>query len=139
MRLPVQAWDWPVDDEGAMKDVNRSTDDVGITPVLELTVPVYCKIVANHISKYLEVQDNSTADGANVRQNSDTGLDNQLWKLDPVGDGYYKLIAKHSRKCLEVNNSTADGANVQQNEYWDRNNQQWKFELVENVLPPKVT
>jgi hypothetical protein len=114
-----------------MKDVNRSTDDVSITPVLELTVPVYCKIVANHSSKYLEVQDNSTADGANVRQYNDTGLDSQIWKLDPVGDGYYKLVAKHSGKCLEVqDNSTVDGANVQQYSDTGLDNQLWKLDPV---------
>ena len=36
MRLVRQKWDWPYDTDGAMRDVDNSTDDVTATPVLEL-------------------------------------------------------------------------------------------------------
>jgi hypothetical protein len=47
----------------------------------------------------------------------------------------FKIIAKHSGKCLEAFNSTADGANVYQADYWGHDNQLWKLEPVENVMP----
>jgi hypothetical protein len=46
----------------------------------------------------------------------------------PPPSGYYKVIAKHSGKCLDVNGaSTADGANVQQWSCNGGNNQRWKL------------
>ena len=52
------------------------------------------------------------------------------WRLDPTGDGYYRLVNRHSGKVLDVAGgpgSLGDGVNVQQ---WDNNgqaNQQWRF------------
>ncbi|TKT87977.1 RICIN domain-containing protein [Dyadobacter frigoris] len=46
--------------------------------------------------------------------------------LQPVPDGTYKIIARHSGKALDVSGaSTADGANVQQWPYGGGGNQQW--------------
>jgi len=46
----------------------------------------------------------------------------------PPPSGYYKVIAKHSGKCLDVKGlSTADGANVQQWSCTGGNNQRWKL------------
>ncbi|AKB25595.1 hypothetical protein MSMTP_2126 [Methanosarcina sp. MTP4] len=36
LRLPLQDWDWPYDDKGQMKDLDDSTDDIKIIPMLEL-------------------------------------------------------------------------------------------------------
>jgi beta-glucosidase len=44
----------------------------------------------------------ATGDGAKVRLWTSTGAANQQWKPEPVGNGYYRLIARHSNKCLEV-------------------------------------
>jgi hypothetical protein len=37
MRLPLQTWDWPHDSKGTMQDLDNSTDDVQVIPMLELT------------------------------------------------------------------------------------------------------
>jgi hypothetical protein len=66
--------------------------------------------------------------GANVFQWTYFGTPNQQFVAVPTGDGYYKLVAKHSGRIVEVINASMDnGANVQQ---WDNNNQtcgQWKL------------
>jgi hypothetical protein len=38
LKLYLKTWDWPVDAEGQIKDVDNSRDDVMITPMLELTL-----------------------------------------------------------------------------------------------------
>jgi len=38
LRLPLQTWDWPADDKGLMKDLDGSTDDVQLFPMLELAI-----------------------------------------------------------------------------------------------------
>ena len=56
--------------------------------------------------------------------------DNQKWQIVPVGDGYFKIIAKHSGKSLDVYGgtiSTGNGVAVQQWDYNGAGNQQWKF------------
>ena len=72
---------------------------------------------------------------------------NKLWNLNhlefikendvpdtPIQEGqYYKIIAKHSGKCLDVSGISKDsGANVHQWSYVGGNNQQWKFESTGN-------
>ncbi len=37
LKLYYQTWDWPYDDEGAMQDLDNSSDDVEITPWLRIT------------------------------------------------------------------------------------------------------
>jgi hypothetical protein len=133
LRQTLQTWDWPPDWEGSMKDLNNSLDDVHITPMLELTVPLECTVIANHSGKCLEVCNASLDECANVQQANCSNCSNQLWKLEPVGDGYYKLIANHSGKCLTVANASLDdGANVQQAACTDSENQVWKLETVGN-------
>ncbi len=36
LRLPLQDWDWPYDEKGQMKDLDNSTDDIKLIPMLEL-------------------------------------------------------------------------------------------------------
>jgi hypothetical protein len=133
LRQTSQTWDWPPDREGSMMDLNNSKDDVHIIPMLELIVPVEGKLIANHSDKCLEVFNASLDDGANVQQANCSNGTNQLWKLEHVDDGYYRIRANHSGKCLEVfNASLDDGANVQQANYSNGTNQLWKLETVGN-------
>jgi hypothetical protein len=135
LRQTLQTWDWPPDWEGSMKDTNFSKEDVHITPMLELTIPITCTISANHSGKCLEVYNASLDDGANVQQANCSNCSHQLWLLEQVSDGYYRIIANHSGKCLEVfNASLDDGANVQQANCSDQDNQLWKLEAVGNGL-----
>jgi hypothetical protein len=72
-------------------------------------------------------------DAANVQQWSYFGLESQQFVLIPTGDGFYKIVAKHSGKIVEAA-STAVEANVRQ--YADRNLPlgQWKL----NEVPPML-
>jgi RHS repeat-associated protein len=49
----------------------------------------------------------------------------------PTGDGYYRLLARHSAKSLDVEGaSTANGAAIHQWDYAGGANQQWQVESV---------
>ena len=55
----------------------------------------------------------STADGAFVNQYHCTTGTNQQWLFQDQGNGYFRLVARHSGKCLDVKDaSTADGARL---------------------------
>ncbi|MBM4463815.1 MAG: VCBS repeat-containing protein, partial [Chloroflexi bacterium] len=38
LKLLWQTWDWPYDDKGTMQDLDNSTDDLNLVPMLELTM-----------------------------------------------------------------------------------------------------
>lgn len=82
--------------------------------------------------KLLDVDNGSTANGANVLQWFDNGGSNQRWNIVDLGNGYYKLLNVNSNKALDVyENQTNDGANVIQ---WSDNggyNQQWQLVRVQ--------
>ncbi len=79
----------------------------------------------------------SRANGTNIFQWGNDDRDNRLWKIEPVGDGYYKLTSKHSGKVLDVSGrSGEDGTNVHQWDYRGGANQQWSFVPVP---PPTKT
>jgi hypothetical protein len=67
--------------------------------------------------------------GANVHQWSFHGGDNQRWKLQDAGDGYYFLVARQSGKVLDVSSSaTKDGDNVHQWKMHGGQNQHWRLQ-----------
>lgn len=58
---------------------------------------------------------------------------NQMWRLNPVGGGFYQLVVLHSGKCLDVTGgSLADGARAQQWQCLNQQNQYWRFEMAGN-------
>ncbi|WP_434097118.1 RICIN domain-containing protein [Streptomyces mirabilis] len=100
----------------------------------------YYNLVARHSNKCVDVKDNSSADHNTSADAPDTqkapvvqftcndGL-NQQWRLEGAGDGYYRILAQHSGKCLDVEHaSTADEAFVNQYSCGSGQNQQWKFD-----------
>jgi hypothetical protein len=76
----------------------------------------------------MDVNGFNKANGTRVEQYPYNGTTNQQFILVSTGDGYYKIVARHSGRIVEVAGaSTASGAIVQQ---WDNNNQtcgQWKL------------
>lgn len=82
----------------------------------------------------LDVEGNSTANGAPVQQSNCHGQDNQLWKLVDMGNGKFQIVSKRSNKCLDVawdneRYAHSNGARIQQ---WtcygpDQLNQLWKI------------
>ncbi|MEZ4542239.1 MAG: RICIN domain-containing protein [Chloroflexota bacterium] len=56
------------------------------------------------------------------------GGDNQRFRLEHLGDGLYKITAKHSGKVLDVSAASPDGgAVVIQWDWHGGNNQRWRF------------
>jgi len=96
------------------------------------------RITCKLSEKVVEVQSWSKDDGGNVAQYGYHGGDNQLWRFDPVGNGRYAIINRHSGLCLEVAGWSSagdvvagdEGANVRQWEYVDGDNQQWSIEAM---------
>jgi len=98
----------------------------------------YYKLVAKHSGKCLDVSGISKDNGAAIIQYDWWGGDNQQWDIVPVADGitsgsYYKLIAKHSGKCLDVSGISKDnGAAIIQWDWWGGDNQQWFIQKLDN-------
>ncbi len=78
--------------------------------------------------KYLDVYQNSFADGAKIDQWDDTGYYCQIWSLQATDSGYYRIVSVNSGKVIGVlGGNTSDGAPVVQ---WASNgaiDQQWKL------------
>jgi hypothetical protein len=86
-------------------------------------------IRAKHSNKVLDVTGISTANGARIQQYNYLGGDNQLFRIESVGGGYYRMVAQHSGKVLDVVGvSTANGARIQQYDWLGGDNQKWRLE-----------
>ena len=71
------------------------------------------------------------ADAATIIQYTPHVGDNQQWRSSAVGDGYYRLIARHSGKALDVSGvSSGHGAGVIQCTATRGANQQWLLRRV---------
>jgi hypothetical protein len=103
----------------------------------------YFEIHARHSGKCLDVAHASQAHGADVIQAWCSGRANQQWKFvaendvrghgappiaRPWGDGTYRIVARHSGKCLDVAHmSGAHAADVVQANCWNPGaNQRWR-------------
>ncbi len=123
----VQSWDWPDDSRATMRDFNSSEKDVFVTPILELTVPVECRIISFESGSCLEINNSE-----NIIPGNYTGKDNQLWRMEHIADGCYSIIS--TGKCLKVfNSSTRDMANVTAGNYTGADHQLWKLEDVDGL------
>ena len=89
------------------------------------------KIFARHSGQVMEVANNGTANGSNVRQWPANDCVCQQWTLTNTGSGQYTLVGVGSGKNLDVaSNSTADGANIQIWQSTEGNNQKFTFTNV---------
>lgn len=76
----------------------------------------------------LEVRNASTADGAAICINKHENDLSQQFSIKYIGKGYYKILAEHSNKGLDVQNSSqSSGAVLQQFTDKDVSAQMWKF------------
>lgn len=81
---------------------------------------------------YLDVENGSSEDGANIQQWYYNGYDAQKFKLVSDGSGYYYILTGASgySSCIDVENGSADdGANIMQWTYWGGDMQ--KFQIKE--------
>lgn len=85
--------------------------------------------------KVMEVADGSMDNGGNVQIWDNENKSSQRFEITYVGDGYYKIIAEHSDKSLDVEGgSSAAGANLQQRGWDGSDGQLWKIiEAGENT------
>ena len=80
---------------------------------------------------YLDVENGSGDNGANIRQWDYNGADAQKFKFVSTGDGYYYILTGASgySKCVDIDGgSSADGTNVMQWNYWGGACQKWVLE-----------
>lgn len=79
-------------------------------------------------NKVLSVNGSSTADCANVYVTGNQTLSSQRFELTYVSNGYYKILAEHSEKSLDIPaGNSAVGVNLQQYCWNGSNAQLWKF------------
>ncbi len=75
--------------------------------------------IINGSGKCLEIENSSTANGANAQQWLCVGQRGAVWRFVDLGNWTYGIVNVNSGKCLEVENGWKDnGAPVQQ---WDCN------------------
>lgn len=103
-------------------------DDLeGIRKLYPLRGPIF----ARHSGRCLDIEGISTANGADAIQWDYWGGNNQIFKVEWVEAGHYKLIAQHSGKVIDVEAiSTSRGAQVHQWDWWGGNNQKFRLDPV---------
>lgn len=82
---------------------------------------------------YLDVENNSSQNGANIQQYASTGAAAQKFKFVTNSDGYYYILTGASgyTKSVDIyNGSSEDGTNVLQWDYWGGNMQLYR--IVQN-------
>ena len=85
-------------------------------------------------TKALDVNGNSTANGASIIQWTYGGGNNQQWQLVSLTGGYYQIKSRSSGKCMDVAGvSTADGALVNQYTCGAGYNQQFTITRLKNA------
>merc|ERR550532_1947947 len=96
-----------------------------------------CILTNVNCGKVLEVENNSTANGANVWQWDGSGARSSQWMIRSMyGGAYYTFTNINSGKLLTVQgNKTGNGANVW---LWDGNGKtsaQWQFACLSPSTP----
>lgn len=79
---------------------------------------------------YLDIENGSALDGANVRQWSINGSSAQKFKLVSDSDGYYYILtgASNYQSCIDVTSgSSLNGTNIEQWKYWGGDMQKFKI------------
>ncbi len=95
----------------------------------------YYTFKAVHSGKATDIYNWSYDDGGDVVQWSAANGANQVWFLEYVSDGWFRIRNRWSGKCLDVDGaSTANGANILQ---WTSNgglSQQWRLLPVDAAI-----
>ena len=109
---------------------------------IELLEDGYYKITAKHNGKVLDVgcddvykPNNPNSQRDNVCAYTWHGGDNQRWKIELLGNGFFKITAKHNGKVLDVgcddvykpNNPNSQRNNVCVYTWHGGDNQRWKM------------
>lgn len=118
---------------GAAGEDDRSGQEelAGSALAAELTAGATYTLKGVHSGRCLDVQNGSTADGANVQLWDCNGATAQQFKFEAKSDGYFQVRNIASNKCLDVwGRSTADAAEISQYTCSGGDNQLFKVEDV---------
>ena len=88
----------------------------------------FYRLTARHNGKVLQVMNSGMDNQADVNVGNWTGGANQLWKMEVLDDGTYRITAKHSGRSLDVNMGQDNQANVVQHDWHGGDNQHWRPE-----------
>lgn len=105
-----------------------TNDDLeGIRRLYPPTGPLFVK----HSGKCLDIEGISAANGADAQQWDYWGGGNQVFRIEWVEAGHYKIVATHSNRVLDIEGQgTANGALVHQWDWWGGNNQRFRLDPV---------
>ena len=133
LTLPIQYWDWPEDDQGVMKDLNNSEEDVFILPYIEMSIQTDFKIISSNSGKCLTVSNASQIENATIEQSTYVGDTSQHWSIVSVAEGYVKIISSSTGMCLEVKDASLDNeAPIIQGTYEEEDYQHWNLGSLGN-------
>lgn len=119
--------------DGAIIEQTSLTDNVNLNFDVQNTASGY-KITPTYIAKPINVSGYSMADGAPVITYSDWAGTNQRFSIIDVGSGFFKIVARHSSKCLAVKDSgTNNGDDVLQYKWFDADNFKWSFDRATSL------
>lgn len=91
-------------------------------------------IMPRHSGLVFDIEKGSTARGARLIQWRAKGVSNQRFRLEPLGDGTYRIVAGHSGMVLDVEKaSLAPGARVVQWPWTGAANQRFRLESADGV------
>lgn len=97
-------------------------------PYASFTAGSYYKVLNKNSGKSMEVNGQSTANGAAIDQWDYWAGANQQWTFNSLAGNYFSVINRNSGRALDVNGqSTAAGATIVQWDYWAGTNQQWQI------------
>ena len=93
--------------------------------------PIRGPVFSRHSGRCLDIEGISTDNGADATQWDYWGGWNQLFRIEWVEAGHYRLIAQHSGRVLDVDGiSTANGAQIHQWDWWGGDNQKFRLDPV---------
>lgn len=89
-------------------------------------------LFVKHSNKALDVDQASKKDATAIQQWVWKNVNNQKFRFEAVGDGYYRIIAQHSNKAVAISgpDRTGNGLVVHQWGYQDRDHFKFSFEPV---------
>lgn len=106
---------------------------VTTTKYRNVTNGTYEIVSALNNSKAIDINGASKSDYARTILHDRHGGGNQKFKISYYGGGYYRLVASHSGKTLDVNGASSKSGTILQQYYWNRSKAQlFRFESAGN-------
>ena len=118
---------FPTIADNATNRVPAPDDVEGLRRLYPIRGPVFVR----HSGKCLDIEGISVDNGADATQWEYWGGGNQLFRVEWVEAGHYRLIAQHSARVIDVEAiSTENGAQIHQWDWWGGDNQKFRLDPV---------